>query len=102
VTTTKGNGSIFSVYISRIPLQDICRMGPRFQEGTKNKRHVTKYIRSKDNMTFEETVKADELFQKVTMIPDYELQYEINTNRTECEYHVNIMRTLSHKVKRAT
>jgi hypothetical protein len=32
------------------------------------------------------------------MIPDYELQYEINTNRTECEYHVNIMRTLSHKV----
>jgi hypothetical protein len=30
-------------------------------------RHVTKYISSKDNATFEETVKAAELFKKKTV-----------------------------------
>jgi hypothetical protein len=31
-----GDGSMFSVDISRVPLQGICRMGRRFQEGTQN------------------------------------------------------------------
>jgi hypothetical protein len=35
-TTTAGYDSVFSVHISRVPLQDICRMGPRFSEETQN------------------------------------------------------------------
>jgi hypothetical protein len=40
-------------------------MGPKFQEKHKiRQRHVTKYISSKDNATFEETVETAELFKK--------------------------------------
>jgi hypothetical protein len=63
-TITVGDGSIFSLHISRIPLQSICRMGARFQEGTHNQKgHIMKYIISK-NASSEETVRAAELFQK--------------------------------------
>jgi hypothetical protein len=39
---------------------------------------VTKYINSKDNVTFEETVEAAELFQKetVTKIPNHSFVLE--------------------------
>jgi hypothetical protein len=36
-------------------------MGPRFQEGTRNHRHVTKYVSSKDGTSFKETVMGAEL-----------------------------------------
>jgi hypothetical protein len=43
-------------------------------------------------MTFEETIKAAELFQKLTVavVPDFYLDYAINSYQTGCEYHVNI------------
>jgi hypothetical protein len=65
---------------------------------------VTKYISSRDNTTFEETVKAAELFQKqtATLIPDYDCDCVINTDKTGCEYHVNIRRTLSHQGEKTT
>jgi hypothetical protein len=55
-------------------------------------RHVKKYISDKDSTTFEETCKAAELFQKQMdkMIPNHNLDYEINTNQTRCKYYVNV------------
>jgi hypothetical protein len=63
-----------------------------FKKNTKLDRHVTKYISSRDNMTFEETIKAAELFQKLTVavVPDFYLDYAINSYQTGCEYRVNI------------
>jgi hypothetical protein len=57
-TKAMGDGGIFHIHISRVPLEGICRMGPRFQEETQNQSHMTKYICSKDNTAFEETVKS--------------------------------------------
>jgi hypothetical protein len=53
--------------------------------------HMTKYISSKGNTTFEETVKAPEFLQKqtVTVIPDYDLDYVINTDQTRCKHREN-------------
>jgi hypothetical protein len=51
VPCNSGDGSIFSFHISRLPLQE-------------SNWHMVKYINSKDNATFEDTVKAAELFQK--------------------------------------
>jgi hypothetical protein len=48
-----------------ISLQDICRLGPKIsRKNTKSDRDVTKCISNKDNASFEETVKAAELFQE--------------------------------------
>jgi hypothetical protein len=65
---------------------------------------VTKYINSRDNTTFEETVKAAELFQKQTaaLIPDYDRDCVKNTDQTGCEYRVNIRWILSHQGEKTT
>jgi hypothetical protein len=58
-----GDGSIFSVHITRVPPQAICRLGPKFQEHHQiRQRLVTKYTSSKGNTTFEGTVKTAKLF----------------------------------------
>jgi hypothetical protein len=43
-----------------------------------------KYISSKDKMTLKETLETPELFQKqtVTIIPNHDLNFVINTDRT--------------------
>jgi hypothetical protein len=52
------DGSIFSVHISRVPLQGICRIGPKLKEG------MPTYTATRDNihqqqghMTFEKQSK---------------------------------------------
>jgi hypothetical protein len=62
-------------------------------------RYVTKYISNKDHATFEEMVMATELFHKQTtkIIPNYSLDYVINTDQKKCKYHANIRQILLHK-----
>jgi hypothetical protein len=78
-----GDGSIFLVYISRVPLQDTFVQDFNMEHQIRQ-RYMAKYIRSKENVTFEETAKAAELFQKQTVaaIPDYSLDYVTNTSLT--------------------
>jgi hypothetical protein len=53
--------------ISSFPSRHL-QVGPEISRGNaKSGRHVTKYISSKDNATFEDTVEAAELFQKQTV-----------------------------------
>jgi hypothetical protein len=67
-------------------------------------RYVAKHIRSKENVTSEETAKAAELFQKQTVaaIPDYILDYVTNTSLTGSKYNIKIERTLSHRGENTT
>jgi hypothetical protein len=59
------DSSVFSIHISRVPFKASARCGQDFKKKHKIRHeHVTKYICAKDNVTFEETVKVDKLFQK--------------------------------------
>jgi hypothetical protein len=65
---------------------------------------VTKYVSSKDNAAFDETVRSAHLFQKqtVAVIPTYNPDYVINTDQTGCEYRIKIRRTLSSEGEKTT
>jgi hypothetical protein len=67
-STRVRESGIFSIHISRFLLQSTCRMVPSSQKEQKVRLgHVTKYISSKMNATFEETIKAGDVFQKQTV-----------------------------------
>jgi hypothetical protein len=52
---------------------------------------MTKYISCKDSVTFEETVKAVELFEKLTVTDSsHDVDLVMNTDQTECKYCVNV------------
>lgn len=55
-------------------------------------------------MTFKETLEASKLFKKqtVTIIPNHDLNFVINTDRTRSEYHTHALKILLHKEEKVT
>lgn len=69
-----------------------------------SQRGVTKYIGQKDRSMFEELLNITAQYQLQTsnMITNFNPNYVIYTDQTECEYKISSNRTLTHKDEKIT
>ncbi|GFY68787.1 HTH CENPB-type domain-containing protein [Trichonephila inaurata madagascariensis] len=62
-------------------------------------RKITKYVSQKETSTLEEILKSAETFriQTLHLMPKFDIDFVINTDRTACQYQSTFNRTLADK-----
>lgn len=60
-------------------------------------RNITRYVSTKDHVTLEEVMEAAERFriQTTAILPDFELDFVINTNQISCQYQMSYNTSLT-------